>query len=101
MPLTPRQREVLGAIVQHLTSRPHPPTREEICALTGHASTATLDHHLARLEVAGYVARDPHVPRGLRLLVPGFQVVPVVRCGACGQDMPADHSCRTVPPEGV
>lgn len=65
--LTDRQREVLEAIRSYSADHGYPPTVREIGDLLGLASSSTVHSHLAALERAGVLERDPTKPRALRL----------------------------------
>ena len=65
--LTQRQREVYEFVVSYVDSHGYPPTVREIGEAVGLASPSTVHAHLANLERAGYVRRDPTKPRALEL----------------------------------
>jgi repressor LexA len=65
--LTDRQRAVLDVVVNHLSVHGYPPTVREICDAVGLASPSTVHAHLAALERAGLLERDPTKPRALKL----------------------------------
>jgi repressor LexA len=65
--LTQRQREVYEFVVQHVDGHGYPPTVREIGEAVGLASPSTVHAHLANLERAGYLRRDPTKPRALEL----------------------------------
>ncbi|MGI5161441.1 hypothetical protein [Microbispora sp. CA-102843] len=97
MPLTPRLRGLLQAIATHLQTCDRAPTVAEL-AVRVDRSPGDLYRDLQVLQDLGYVARGDANRRALRLLVPVFQAVPVVRCEVHGQDMPADHTCPATGP---
>ena len=66
--LTQRQREVYEFIVSYVDSHGYPPTVREIGEAVGLASPSTVHAHLANLERAGYLRRDPTKPRALELV---------------------------------
>ncbi len=66
--LTQRQREVYEFVVSYLDSHGYPPTVREIGEAVGLASPSTVHAHLANLERAGYLRRDPTKPRALELM---------------------------------
>ena len=66
--LTNRQREVLTHIRAALERTGRPPTLRELGARLGIRSTNGVRDHLKALVAKGYLARDPHSARGLRLL---------------------------------
>ncbi|HEU4449477.1 MAG TPA: transcriptional repressor LexA [Gaiellaceae bacterium] len=65
--LTQRQREVYEFVVEFVDAHGYPPTVREIGEKVGLASPSTVHAHLANLERAGYLRRDPTKPRALEL----------------------------------
>ena len=65
--LTERQREVYEFVVSYADGHGYPPTVREIGEAVGLASPSTVHAHLANLERAGYLRRDPTKPRALEL----------------------------------
>jgi repressor LexA len=63
-----RQREIYDFIVAYARRHGYPPTVREIGAEVGLASPSTVHVHLAKLEQAGYLRRDPTKPRALELV---------------------------------
>lgn len=68
MNLTKRQQEILDFIKRYLARHGYPPTVRDIGAAVGLASSSTVHQHLANLERAGLIRRDPSKPRALELL---------------------------------
>jgi repressor LexA len=66
--LTQRQREVYEFVVRYADAHGYPPTVREIGEAVGLASPSTVHAHLANLERAGYLRRDPTKPRALELV---------------------------------
>jgi repressor LexA len=66
--LTQRQREVYEFVVQYADGHGYPPTVREIGEAVGLASPSTVHAHLANLERAGLLRRDPTKPRALDLI---------------------------------
>jgi repressor LexA len=66
--LTGRQQEIWDFLVQYVDERGYPPTVREIGEAVGLASPSTVHAHLANLERAGLLRRDPTKPRALELL---------------------------------
>ena len=66
--LTQRQREVYEFVVEYADGHGYPPTVREIGEAVGLASPSTVHAHLANLERAGYLRRDPTKPRALELV---------------------------------
>jgi repressor LexA len=66
--LTQRQREIYEFVLSYAEDRGYPPTVREIGEAVGLASPSTVHAHLANLERAGYLRRDPTKPRALELV---------------------------------
>ncbi len=65
--LTGRQQEILDFLGDYVERHGYPPTVREIGEAVGLASPSTVHAHLANLERAGYLKRDPTKPRALEL----------------------------------
>jgi repressor LexA len=65
--LTGRQQEIWDFLVEYVDAHGYPPTVREIGERVGLASPSTVHAHLANLERAGYLRRDPTKPRALEL----------------------------------
>jgi repressor LexA len=65
--LTGRQQEIWDFLVEYVGRHGYPPTVREIGEQVGLASPSTVHAHLANLERAGYLRRDPTKPRALEL----------------------------------
>jgi repressor LexA len=66
--LSKRQREIYDFVAAYSRRHGYPPTVREIGAEIGLASPSTVHAHLAKLEQAGYLRRDPTKPRALELV---------------------------------
>jgi repressor LexA len=66
--LTGRQQEIWDFLVDYVDQRGYPPTVREIGEAVGLASPSTVHAHLANLERAGLLKRDPTKPRALELV---------------------------------
>ena len=66
--LTPRQREIWDYLLAYVEEHGYPPTVREIGQAVGLASPSTVHAHLANLERAGLLRRDPTKPRALELI---------------------------------
>jgi len=66
--LTGRQQEIWDFLVGYVERYGYPPTVREIGDAVGLASPSTVHAHLANLERAGLLRRDPTKPRALELL---------------------------------
>jgi repressor LexA len=65
--LTGRQQEIWDFLVDYVDGHGYPPTVREIGEAVGLASPSTVHAHLANLERAGLLRRDPTKPRALEL----------------------------------
>ena len=68
MDLTKRQQEIFDFIKSYSSKHGYPPTVRDIGKAVGLASSSTVHAHLANLEKAGLLRRDPSKPRALELL---------------------------------
>ncbi len=66
--LTERQQEIWNFLVEYVDGHGYPPTVREIGERVGLASPSTVHAHLANLERAGLLRRDPTKPRALELI---------------------------------
>ena len=66
--LTPRQQQIWDFLVEYVDRHGYPPTVREIGEAVGLASPSTVHAHLANLERAGLLRRDPTKPRALELV---------------------------------
>ena len=100
--LTQRQREIYDFVVRYADGHGYPPTVREIGEAVGLASPSTVHAHLANLERAGMLRRDPTKPRALELtghrraarLAPEatFHTLPVVGQIAAGGPLLAEQN---------
>jgi repressor LexA len=65
--LTARQQQIWDFLVEYVDGHGYPPTVREIGEAVGLASPSTVHAHLANLERAGLLRRDPTKPRALEL----------------------------------
>lgn len=71
---TPRQMEILEAIIQYIEKNQYPPTVREIGELTGLRSTSSVQRHLKNLINRGLIeSEEIGAPRAIR--VPGYKFV--------------------------
>jgi repressor LexA len=107
--LTKRQQEIFDFIKSYAGEHGYPPTVRDIGKAIGLTSSSTVHAHLANLEKAGLVRRDPSKPRALELLVekakrvaPGAPAgLPLVGQVAAGQPVLAEENIEDyveVPP---
>jgi len=103
--LTARQSEIYDFIVQYVDEHGYPPTVREIGEAVGLASPSTVHAHLANLERAGMIRRDPTKPRALELVgrervasqhgladISGVRVLPLVGQIAAGGPLLAEQN---------
>ena len=67
-PLTPKQKQILDFIEDHLAREGYPPSQREIARAFGFRSLGTVQNYLVRLEREGLLARQWNARRGLRPL---------------------------------
>ena len=65
--LTPRQREILKLIQEHMTEEGMPPTRAEIAQRMGFKSPNAAEEHLRALQKKGVIDLIPGASRGIQL----------------------------------
>ncbi|GAB4303668.1 MAG: transcriptional repressor LexA [Desulfuromonadia bacterium] len=65
--LSPRQREVLSFIRRFIQDHSYPPSLRDISAALGISGNRAVLSHLAALEGAGYIRREPGSSRGITL----------------------------------
>src|SRR5437773_8432577 len=98
--LTTRQQEIWGFLVEYVDRHGYPPTVREIGEAVGLASPSTVHAHLANLERAGLLRRDPTKPRALELnsahrpsaAAAGLPKLPLVGQIAAGAPLLADEN---------
>jgi repressor LexA len=66
--LTTRQQEIWQFLVEYVDDHGYPPTVREIGDAVGLASPSTVHAHLANLERAGWLRRDPTKPRAIEIV---------------------------------
>ena len=105
--LTKRQQEIYDFIRKYSAKYGYPPTVRDIGKAVGLASSSTVHAHLANLEKAGLLRRDPTKPRAIEVLVDKAKAaaaatgLPLVGQVAAGQPILAEENIEeyvTVPP---
>ena len=87
--LTTRQQEIWQFLAEYVDAHGYPPTVREIGDAVGLASPSTVHAHLANLERAGLLKRDPTKPRAIELVGRKRAIsVPVVGQIAAGVPIP-------------
>lgn len=66
--LTERQREILEYIKKEVDQKGYPPSVREIGEAVGLSSSSSVHAQLEKLEVLGYLRRDPTKPRAIEVL---------------------------------
>jgi repressor LexA len=103
--LTERQQQIWNYLVEYVDAHGYPPTVREIGEQVGLASPSTVHAHLANLERAGLLRRDPTKPRALELIgrerreaqpagadMPGVTNLPLLGEIAAGGPLLADEN---------
>jgi repressor LexA len=95
--LTGRQQEIWTFLVGYVDRHGYPPTVREIGEAVGLASPSTVHAHLANLERAGLLRRDPTKPRALELTgredaTATVQKLPLLGQIAAGSPLLADEN---------
>ncbi len=98
--LTGRQQEIWDFLVDYVDLHGYPPTVREIGEAVGLASPSTVHAHLANLERAGLLKRDPTKPRALELVgrerreapAAAMERLPLVGQIAAGGPLLAEHN---------
>src|ERR671919_2465228 len=94
--LTKRQQEILDFVRKYVGENGYPPTVRDIGHAVGLTSSSTVHAHLANLEKAGALRRDPTKPRAIEVLKDKARDVvapaglPVVGQVAAGQPVLAE-----------
>jgi len=93
MPLTKRQREVLGYLENHIRSHGYAPSMEEIADHFSLQSLSTVHEHLTNLEQKGAIRRNYNESRGIEILPPrgisGATEIPLLGVVAAGMPIEA------------
>lgn len=103
--LTAVQQRILDVIRESMQSRNYAPSMREIGEAVGLSSTASVSHQLNKLELLGFISRDPRRPRTIDLLGdepvgeiirPDSAMVPLVGRIAAGIPITADQNVEDV-----
>lgn len=68
--ITQRQRLILEAIQESVSTRGYPPSMREIGEAVGLTSSSSVKHQLTALQAKGYLRQDPNRPRALDVVMP-------------------------------
>ena len=102
--LTKRQKEIFEYVKSYARDHGYPPTVRDIGKAIGLTSSSTVHAHLANLEKAGVLKRDPTKPRAIEVLVDRAKAVvtpnglPLVGQVAAGQPILADQNIEEYVP---
>ncbi|EGY78642.1 transcriptional repressor LexA [Peptoniphilus indolicus] len=66
--LSQREKDILFYLIQQLQLKGYPPTVREICQQLNIKSTSTVHGSLEKLEIKGYIRKDPTKPRAIEIL---------------------------------
>lgn len=104
--LTEVQQRILDVIRESMRERNYAPSMREIGEAVGLSSTASVSHQLNKLEVLGFISRDPRRPRTIDLLgedglsggeyAPDAAMVPLVGRIAAGGPITAEQNVEDV-----
>ncbi len=115
--LSARQRRMLNMIRDFVGEYGYPPTIRQIGEVVGISSTSVVSYNLGVLQRKGFLARDPEVSRGLRLVEEDdgevdeyagpATLIPVLGVIAAGEPIPvpegdfapADYEQVSIPPD--
>ncbi|MCK6671517.1 LexA family transcriptional regulator [Enterobacter roggenkampii] len=103
MELTPRQSEVLDAIVLYKDRTGFPPTMLELAGLIGCASPNAAAEHVKALKKKGYLSIAPGVARGITVVKTELDADPVtiIKGLLSGGDMATDNAVEWLKKQGV
>jgi repressor LexA len=73
--LTARGLQVLQALADYIDENSYPPSMQDIGDAVGLNSLSSVTNQLSKLELGGYIRRDPGIPRGLEILPAGFDAL--------------------------
>ncbi|WGC27788.1 LexA family transcriptional regulator [Escherichia coli] len=101
--LTPRQSEVLDAIVLYKERTGFPPTLLELAGLIGCASPNAAAEHVKALKKKGYISIAPGAARGITVVKSGWYADPVsiVRDLLSGGDKARENAVEWLKKKGV
>lgn len=103
--LTNVQQRILKVIAESMAGRNYAPSMREIGESVGLSSTASVSHQLNKLELLGFISRDPRRPRTIDLLGlepageiihPDAAMVPLVGRIAAGGPITAEQNVEDV-----
>jgi len=79
--LSDRKKRILEFLSEYQVQFGYPPSIREIGERTGISSTSVVNYYLDQLEKAGYIERESHISRGIRVMKPAAQAENLVDQG--------------------
>ncbi len=91
--MSAKQRAIYTFIQEYIQEHGRPPTNREIGGAVGIESTGHVDYHLGVLEKKGFIEREGHTSRGIRLTRQGLEVKGRIAAGQPLEiyDVPDQH----------
>lgn len=100
--ITDKERQILEYIKQEILKKGFPPSVREIGQAVGLSSTSTVHNHLEKLEIKGYIRRDPAKSRTIEILDEEFYPnrremvnIPMVGRVAAGEPILAEQNIQS------
>ncbi len=93
--LSERHKKILAYLDKYQEAAGYPPSIREIGDGTNISSTSVVNYYLDQLEKMGYIKRENHISRGIRLVkeaVSEMFRIPVIGRIAAGEPMPVPSS---------
>ncbi|HHO0188208.1 TPA: LexA family transcriptional regulator [Enterobacter cloacae] len=101
MELTPRQSEVLDAIVLYKDRTGFPPTMLELAGLIGCASPNADAEHVKAIQKKGYITVAPGAARGITIVKTESDPVSIIKDLLSGGDQARDKAVEWLKKQGV
>ena len=91
--MSAKQRAIYDFIQEYIQEHGRPPTNREIGGAVGIESTGHVDYHLGVLEKKGFIKREGHTSRGIRLTQQGLEIKGRIAAGQPLEiyDVPDQH----------
>ncbi len=91
--MSAKQRAIYDFIQEYIQEHGRPPTNREIGGAVGIESTGHVDYHLGVLEKKGFIKREGHTSRGIRLTHQGLEIKGRIAAGQPLEiyDVPDQH----------
>lgn len=94
--LTERQKRILSVLEDYQDQVGYPPSIREICDKASISSTSVVNYYLDQLHEMGYIERDNHVSRGIRLVKPLNRVLETTQAFSTGFAQTAENVVQTI-----